>query len=116
MEEKISLALRSAEENYLYYKNSDPSEGSVRSADHIIALNALFESFVHYEFAVAQTTALICSLDEESELFGSLIEPHLRVLDDIELISKEYAKMYIKYIAKIAQGLDSRSAVENLFA
>ncbi|MBE0498493.1 MAG: hypothetical protein IBX43_04545 [Campylobacterales bacterium] len=59
MEEKISLALRSAEDNYLYFKNSDPSAGSAKPADHIIALNALFESFVHYEFAVAQTTELI---------------------------------------------------------
>lgn len=116
MEEKIILALQSAEENYVYFKNLKPSENILKPADHIIALNALFESFIYYGFAVSQTTSVICELDEESSLFETLIEPHLRMLDDIELIAKQYTMMYVKYIAKIAQGLDSQSAVENLFA
>ncbi len=116
MYEKIALALDTAEKNYLYVKNIESSNSRLKSPDHIIALNALFESFVHYGFAVSQTPGVICELNKDNYLFESLIEPHLRVVDDIEMIARQYASMYVKYIAKIAHGFESKKAVEDLFA
>jgi hypothetical protein len=114
MYEKIALALETAEKNFLYIKNIQVTKS--KSPDHIIALNALFESFVHYGFAVSQTVDVICEMHEENYLFESLIEPHLQVVDDIEMIARQYASMYVKYIAKIAHGFESKRAVEDLFA
>ena len=116
MYEKIALALEAAEKNYLYIKNIESSKENLKSPDHIIALNALFESFIHYGFAVSQTSDVICELNEENYLFESLIEPHLQVVDDIEMIARQYSSMYVKYIAKIAHGFESKRAVEDLFA
>jgi len=116
MYEKITLALETAEKNYIYNKNLKPEKDSLKLADHIMALNALYESFIHYGFAVSQIPDVMCELDGESYLYESLIEPHLRVVDDIEMIARQYSLMYVQYIAKIAQGTDSKEAVENLFA
>jgi len=116
MYEKITLALETAEKTYIYNKNLKSEEISIRCADHIIALKALFESFIHYGFAVSQISDVLCELDESSYLYESLIEPHLRVVDDVEMIAKQYSLMYIQYIAKLAQGSESKEAVENLFA
>ena len=41
MHEKITLALEVAEKNYIYNKNE--KQGNTKIADHIAALNALFE-------------------------------------------------------------------------
>ncbi len=117
MDEKIILALDTAETNYLYSKNIEPlTKDTKKLPNHIIALNALFESFIHYGFAVSQISYVICELDENSSLFESLIEPHLRVVDDIEMIARQYTTMYVQYIARIAQGSKSKEAVQNLFA
>jgi len=117
MHEKIALALESAEKNYLYLKNMErlDKELEPRPAKHILAVSALFEAFVHYGFAVSQIASVICEVERESSLFESLIEPHLRVVDDIEMIARQYTKMYVQYIAKIAHGADSRHAIEHLF-
>lgn len=118
MHEKIAIALDTAENNYLYLKNLERSdkEFDARPAEHILALSALFEAFVHYGFAVSQITSVIGELDKNSSLFESLVEPHLSVVDDIEMIAKQYSKMYVQYILKIAHGSDSNHAIENLFA
>jgi len=116
MNEKIILALQTAEKTYIYTKNVKNKETALKTGDHILALNALFESFIHYGFAVSQISDLISALECDSCLYEALIEPHLRVVNDIEMISKQYSMMYVQYIAKVAQGSDSKEAVKNLFA
>ncbi len=116
MHEKIILALDTAEKNYLYAKHSEITNTAKRSSEHIIALNALFESFIHYGIAVSQSSGVICELTEDMYLFETLIEPHLRVVDDIQMIARQYTSMYVQYIARIAQGSNSKDAVQNLFA
>lgn len=116
MNETITLALEVAERNYIYNRNEKQENTNLKLADHIIALNALFESFIHYGFAVSQIPRVLCELDVNTYLYESLIEPHLRVVDDVEMISKQYSIMYVQYIAKIAQGAESKEAVKNLFA
>ena len=116
MNEKIILALESAEQTYIYNKNIKPKEGMLKAAEHILALNALFESFIHYGFAVSQIPKVIGEIDVNTYLYEALIEPHLRVVDDLEMIAKQYSLMYIQYIAKLAQGSESQDAVQNLFA
>lgn len=109
MNEKITLALKDAEETYTNLKNSGPKE-------HIMALNALYDSFIYYGVAVSQITEAVCDLEEGSYLHQTLIEPHLRVVDDVEMVAKQYSLMYVQYIAKIAAGAESKEAVETLFA
>lgn len=116
MNEKITLALETAEKNYIYNKNLNPQDSSLKLEDHIIALNALFESFIHYGFAVSQIPEVICEMDFDFCLYEVLIEPHLHVVDDIKMISKQYSIMYVQYIVQIADGSDSKEAVQNLFA
>jgi hypothetical protein len=114
MIEKINLALENAENNYINYKNLEKKE--LKLPDHISALHALFESFIHYGFAVSQITEVIKTLDEDTSLFEVLIEPHLRIVNDENMIAKQYTKMYVQYIAKISVGMESKKAVEKLFA
>jgi len=114
MNEKISSALRNAEKNYTDYKNLD--DGKVKLPEHIAALHALFDSFIFYGLAVSQSAEAISDLEKETYLFEILIEPHLRVVDDIEMIAKQYTPMFVQYIAQIAHGMDSKRAVEKLFA
>ena len=114
MNEKIALALQNAEKNYSDYKNLEDS--TIKLPDHISALHNLFDSFIFYGFAVSQITEIIGELEEDTYLFESLVEPHLKVVDDVEMIARQYTKMYIQYIAQLAQGLDSQSAVQTLFA
>ncbi|MDF1880857.1 hypothetical protein JHD50_05975 [Sulfurimonas sp. MAG313] len=108
MIEKTILALRNAEETYINLK-----EGS--SKQHIIALHALFDSFIYYGFAVSQVTDAITYLENDTYLFETLIEPHLRVVDDVDMIARQYMHMYVQYIAKIAGGEKSEKAIESLF-
>ena len=114
MNQKTIIALKNAEKNYVNLKNLE--EKNLNIAEHILALNALFESFIYYGFAASQVADAIKELDEQTYLFEVLIEPHLRVVDDIEMISRQYTPMFIKYIAHIAVGIDSQKAVEKLFA
>ena len=116
MNEKIFLALEAAEKTYIFNKNIKPENGTLKLAEHIIALNSLFEAFIEYGLAASQTPAAICELEEESYLHNTLVEPHLKVVDDIEMIAKQYSMMYVQYIAKIAQGAQSEEAVATLFA
>ncbi len=116
MTEKILLALDAAEKSYMYTKNHKLEEGSLRQPEHMIALNALYESFVHYGLAVSQIPEVMCELEEESYIYATLIEPHLKVVNDIEMIAKQYTLMYVQYIAQIAKGMQSKEAVEKLFA
>ena len=116
MNEKIFLALEAAEKTYVFNKNITPENGTLKLADHIIALNSLFEAFIEYGLAVSQTPAAICELEEGSYLHNTLVEPHLKVVDDVEMIAKQYSMMYVQYIAKIAQGAQSKEAVATLFA
>ncbi len=116
MREKILLALDTAEKSYIYAKNLIPEGGIIRQPEHIMALNALYESFIHYGFAVSQIPEVMGEMDEDMALFETLIEPHLRVVDDVEMIARQYAKMYVQYIANIAAGVEGKVAVEKLFA
>ncbi|PHR54777.1 MAG: hypothetical protein COA44_12155 [Arcobacter sp.] len=108
MNEKIILALKNAEETYTNLKSSGQKE-------HIMALHALYDSFIYYGLAVSQTPEAICQLEEGSYLHQTLIEPHLRVVDDLEMIANQYSLMYVKYIAKLAGGCESQEAVQELF-
>lgn len=116
MNEKIFLALEAAEKTYIFNKNLKPKSGVLKLADHILALNSLYEAFIEYGLAVSQAPEAICELEEGSYLHTSLIEPHLKVVDDIEMVAKQYSLMYVQYIAKIAQGSQSEEAVATLFA
>jgi len=116
MKEKVLLALEAAEKTYIYNKNLNPEDEVSKYAEHIIALNALYESFIHYGLAVSQISGAVCELDEGSYLYESLILPHLKVVDDIQMVAKQYTLMYVQYIAKIAQGSQSQEAVATLFA
>jgi len=114
MREKINLALKNAEKNYCDYKSLE--DGGAKLPVHIAALNTLFDSFIYYGLAASQITDAICELEEETYLFEALIEPHLHVVDDTQMIARQYTKMYIQYIAQLAQGADSKTAVTKLFA
>ena len=114
MMEKITLALKNAEKNYIENKNLDEHTSNLPA--HILALHALFDSFIYYGLAASQVVEAMCELEEETYLFEVLIEPHHKVVDDTQMIAGEYTKMYIQYIAQIAQGHDSKSAVMTLFA
>jgi len=114
MNEKIILALKNAENNYIDYKNLE--ENTLKLPEHITALHTLFDSFIYYGVAASQTAEAIKELDEETYLFEVLIEPHLRVVDDVDMIARQYTPMFVKYIAQIAQGMESKKAVEKLFA
>ncbi len=114
MNEKINLALRHAEKNYTDCKSLDG--GEMKLAKHIGALHMLFDSFIFYGVAVSQVVEAITELEEDSHLFEVLIEPHLRVVDDVDMIARQYTPMFVKYIAQIAQGMESKKAVEKLFA
>jgi len=114
MYEKIILALKNAEKNYIDYKSLE--DGGRKLPEHIAALHTLFDSFIYYGVAASQTTEAIKELDEDTYLFEVLIEPHLRVVDDVDMIARQYTPMFVKYIAQIAQGMESKKAVEKLFA
>jgi len=114
MREKIDLALRNAEKNYINYKSLE--DGTLKLPEHIAALHALFDSFIFYGLAASQTAEAIKELDEQTYLFEVLVEPHLRVVNDVDMIARQYTPMFIKYIAQIAQGCQSKEAVEKLFA
>lgn len=114
MNDKSLLALDTAEKNFIYYKNLSSQDNNL--PHHILAVNALFESFIHYGFAVSQIADVIEEMDPQSYLFETLIEPHLRIVDDVAMIAKQYVMMYVQYIAKIAHGSSSQEAVEKLFA
>jgi hypothetical protein len=114
MRKKIDLALKNAEKNYCDYKNLE--EGETKLPEHIAALNTLFDSFIYYGLAASQIADAICELEDDTYLYEALLEPHLRVVDDTEMVARQYTKMYIQYIAKLAQGADSKTAVTTLFA
>jgi len=114
MNEKTISALRNAEKNYIDYKKLET--GSLKLPEHIAALHALFDSFIFSGVAVSQVTEAIIEMEEDTYLFEALVEPHLRVVDDVEMIARQYTPMFVKYIAQIAQGTESKIAVEKLFA
>ena len=63
----------------------------------------------------AQLIKLLYLLDKESRLHRHLIAPYLMLLDDMELVCKQYGHTYLLFLSEVAQNKSDEEIMEVLF-
>ena len=58
---------------------------------------------------------LLYELDEESRLHNHLLAPYLLLLDDMELVCKQYGHKYLRFLSEKAQDKSDEEIMELLF-
>ena len=111
-----------AEEEFCYLeeqclKNKDTNNKS-EECDyklHGLALMTLYNFALNLRLSGGQLMHLLYDLDEQSRLHQHLIAPYLLLLDDMELVCKQYGHKYLRFLSEKSQGKNDEEIMEILF-
>ena len=98
------------EEQYL--KNAD-SDADVML--HAIAMITLYHFALNLKLSGSQLIKVLYLLDEKSRLHRHLIAPYLMLLDDMELVCKQYGHSYLLFLSEKAQDKSDEEIMMILF-
>jgi hypothetical protein len=70
---------------------------------HALALITLYSFALNLKLSGGQLMNLLYSLDPKSRLYQHLIAPYLLLLDDMELVCKQYGHNYLRFLSEKAQ-------------
>ncbi|WP_345975724.1 hypothetical protein [Sulfurimonas sp. HSL3-7] len=109
--------LRQAEEEFKYLeeqclKNKD-DDYEIKL--HAIAMITLYNFALNLKLSGSQLIELLYILDENSRLHQNLIAPYLMLLDDMELVCKQYGHTYLMFLSEKAQDKSDEEIMEVLF-
>ena len=82
---------------------------------HGLALITLYSFALNLRLSGGQLMKLLYELKEESRLHQHLIAPYLLLLDDMELVCKQYGHKYLRFLSEKAQGKSDEEVMEMLF-
>ena len=94
-------------------KNAD-AECDVRL--HALAVITLYSFALNLKLSGAQLIELLYLLDKESPFHRYLIAPYLLLLDDMELVCKQYGHAYLRFLSEKAQEKSDEEIYEALKA
>ena len=83
---------------------------------HGLALITLYSFALNLKLSGGQLMRLLYVLEEESHLHQHLIAPYLLLLNDMELICKQYAHKYLKFLSERSQGKSDEEIMKRLFS
>ena len=110
-----------AEEEFCYLeeqclKNENKLEGEECDYKlHAIALITLYSFALNLKLSGGQLMNLLYELDEESHLYQHLIAPYLLLLDDMELVCKQYGHKYLRFLSEKSQEKSDEEIMKVLF-
>ena len=120
-ETDLTLMILQAEEEFCYLeeqclKNENKLEGEEYDYKlHAIALITLYSFALNLKLSGGQLMNLLYELDEESHLYQHLIAPYLLLLDDMELVCKQYGHKYLRFLSEKSQDKSDEEIMEVLF-
>jgi hypothetical protein len=82
---------------------------------HAIAMITLYHFALNLKLSGSQLIKLLYLLDKKSRLHRRLIAPYLMLLDDMELVCKQYGHAYLLFLSEIAQNKSDEEIMEVLF-
>ncbi len=82
---------------------------------HAIAMITLYHFALNLKLSGAQLIKLLYLLDKKSRLHRHLIAPYLVLLDDMELVCKQYGHTYLLFLSEVAQNKSDEEIMEVLF-
>jgi len=121
-ETDITLMLAQAEEEFCYLEEQCLKQKETttenRECDyklHGLALITLYSFALNLKLSGGQLMKLLYELEEESHLHQHLIAPYLLLLDDMELVCKQYGHKYLRFLSEKAQDKSDEEIMEILF-
>ncbi len=120
-ETDLTLMIIQAEEEFCYLeeqclKNEKKDENEECDYKlHALALITLYSFALNLRLSGGQLMNLLYELDEESHLYQHLIAPYLLLLDDMELVCKQYGHKYLRFLSEKAQDKSDEEIMEVLF-
>ena len=121
-ETDLTLMIAQAEEEFCYLEEQclKQKETITESEEcdyklHGLALITLYSFALNLKLSGDQLMNLLYELDEGSRLHNHLIAPYLLLLDDKELICKQYGHKYLRFLSEKAQDKSDEEIMELLF-
>ena len=122
-ETDLTLMIVQAEEEFCYLEEQclKQKENVTESEEcdyklHGLALITLYSFALNLKLSGGQLMNLLYELDEGSRLHNHLIAPYLLLLDDKELVCKQYGHKYLKFLTEKAQDKSDEEIMEILFS
>ena len=122
-ETDLTLMILQAEEEFCYLeeqclkqKDSSASNEECDYKLHGLALITLYSFALNLKLSGGQLMNLLYDLDEGSRLHNHLIAPYLLLLDDKELVCKQYGHKYLRFLSEKAQDKSDEEIMEILFS
>lgn len=82
---------------------------------HALALITLYSFALNLKLSGGQLMTLLKELDTESPLHKHLIAPYLLLLDDMDLVCKQYGHKYLRFLSEKAQEKSDEEIMKILF-
>ncbi|MEE8587778.1 MAG: hypothetical protein V3S80_00375 [Sulfurimonadaceae bacterium] len=82
---------------------------------HALALITLYSFALNLKLSGSQLMHLLYELNEGSHLYKHLIAPYLLLLDDMELVCKQYGHKYLRFLSEKAQDKSDEEIMQLLF-
>lgn len=117
LETDLQNMLMLAEEEFKYLEEQclKNEECDTHAMSHAIAMITLYNFALNLKLSGAQLIELLYIIDEESRLHQNLIAPYLLLLDDMELVCKQYAHTYLMFLSEKAQDKSDDEIMAILF-
>lgn len=119
LELDLQNMLKQAEEEFKYLEEQclkdedDPVQASAKL--HAIAMITLYNFALNLKLSGVELIELLYIIEEESRLHHTLIAPYLLLLDDMELVCKQYAHTYLMFLSEKAQDKSDDEILAILF-
>ncbi len=116
-ETDLTRMILQAEEEFRYLEEQclkTESEGCDYQL-HAIALLTLYSFALNLRLSGGQLMELLYTLDKKSRLYQHLIAPYLLLLDDMELVCKQYGHKYLRFLSEKAQEKSDEEIMKMLF-
>lgn len=116
---KIDLQniLRQTEEEFKYLEEQclKNEENDCDIKLHALAMITLYNFALNLKLSGSQLIELLYVLDKNSRLHQNLIAPYLMLLDDMELVCKQYGHSYLMFLSEKAQDKSDEEIMKILF-
>ncbi len=82
---------------------------------HALALITLYNFALNLKLSGGELMRLLYELDHKSRLYQHLIAPYLLLLDDMELVCKQYGHKYLRFLSEKSQDKSDEEIMSILF-
>ena len=113
----LTLMIIQAEEEFCYLEEqcykTESEECDYKL--HALALITLYSFALNLKLSGGELMRLLNELDQDSRLYQHLITPYLLLLDDMDLVCKQYGHKYLRFLSEKAQEKSDEEIMQLLF-